>query len=370
MNPADFDINNGVDADIGLPQISITGFNFNIGGPAGFPQGRADTTVVVSDTLNYLRGNHSFKFGGEGRRFYNNNFTLDTGTFTFPNVSQLHQRQQPTRSASRFGDRSSAIIQNAFGFYVQDNFKVRPNVTLELGLALRLEHDANRALQSFRRLRSGNSERLVRVGSGIDKVYEENNKNFQPRVGIAWDPFKDGKTSVRAAYAILTDQPVTNVVTPLDFKSATRDPRAYTSYRRWSRSQNADTVGGRRGTRAEHGRSAASIMLTSNRGTSTFSVRSRRDIGVTIGYFGTKGTHLRISRNINQPINGGVRPFPSLSSSRSFPAQCDSEQHHSDRRQRETRATTLSGSPPTSVSRAGSSSMLRTRSRSRLITTH
>jgi len=68
VNPADFGINNGIDQDLGLPQISITGFNFNLGGPAGFPQGRADTTVVLSDTLNYLRGNHSFKFGGEARR--------------------------------------------------------------------------------------------------------------------------------------------------------------------------------------------------------------------------------------------------------------------------------------------------------------
>ncbi len=40
----------------------------------------------------------------------------------------------PTRSTSLIGDRSSAIIQNALGFYVQDNFKVRPNLTLELGL--------------------------------------------------------------------------------------------------------------------------------------------------------------------------------------------------------------------------------------------
>src|SRR5918996_2277010 len=89
VNPADFGINNGINQDIGLPQISITGFNFNIGGPAGFPQGRADTTVVVSDTLNWLHGNHSFKFGGEGRRFYNNNFTLDTGQFVFPNLASF-----------------------------------------------------------------------------------------------------------------------------------------------------------------------------------------------------------------------------------------------------------------------------------------
>ncbi|HEU0252553.1 MAG TPA: carboxypeptidase-like regulatory domain-containing protein, partial [Pyrinomonadaceae bacterium] len=74
LNPDDFGINNGVHDAIGLPQMSITGFNFNIAGPQGFPQGRADTTVVLSDTLSYLRGNHSFKFGVEARRFYNNNF--------------------------------------------------------------------------------------------------------------------------------------------------------------------------------------------------------------------------------------------------------------------------------------------------------
>src|SRR5262249_32514505 len=74
MNPADFGINIGVNETLGLPQINIAGANFNIGGPAGFPQGRGDTTAVVSDTLSYLHGRHSFKFGGELRRFYNNNF--------------------------------------------------------------------------------------------------------------------------------------------------------------------------------------------------------------------------------------------------------------------------------------------------------
>ena len=53
----------------------------------------------------------------------------------------------------------------------------------------------------------------MRVNNGIAPVYHTNAQNFQPRLGFAWDPFKDGKTSIRGAYAILADQPITNLVT-------------------------------------------------------------------------------------------------------------------------------------------------------------
>src|SRR5215213_7291067 len=309
VNPADFGINNGVNQDIGLPQISITGFNFNIGGPAGFPQGRADMTVVVSDTLSYLRGNHSFKFGGEGRRFYNNNFTLDTGTFTFANVNSFLTGNANAFSVT-LGDRSSAIIQNAFGFYVQDNFKARPNLTLELGLRYDWNMTPTERYDRFVVFDPA-TRSFVRVGSGIDKVYKENNKNVQPRVGIAWDPFNDGKTSVRAAYAILTDQPVTNVVTPVTSNPPLATPLTFSGPITFA---NAATTAGLAGLAPSNvdpnfdNAYVQSWNLNIQR-------ELGRDLGVTIGYFGTKGTHLRISRNINQPING-VRPIQTVSATR------------------------------------------------------
>ncbi|HEU4871305.1 MAG TPA: carboxypeptidase regulatory-like domain-containing protein, partial [Pyrinomonadaceae bacterium] len=311
VRPLDFNIDTGVDLPIGLPQISITGFNFNIGGPAGFPQGRADTTVVVSDTLTYLRGNHSFKFGGEGRRFYNNNFNLDTGNFTVPNVTSFINGIGNQFTITK-GDRSSAIIQNALGFYVQDNYKARSNLTLELGLRYDWNMTPTERYDRFVVFDPA-TRTLVRVGSGLDKVYGENNKNLQPRVGIAWDPFKDGKTSVRAAYAVLTDQPVTNVVTPLTSNPPLADPRIVTG------AVSLINPGG--------GGAAALAPNSVDTGFDNAYVQSwnlniqrevGKDLGVTIGYFGTKGTHLRVSRNINQPINGGARPFPSLSSSDPF----------------------------------------------------
>ena len=313
LNPLDFDINNGINQDIGLPQISITGFNFNIGGPAGFPQGRADMTVVVSDTLNWLHGNHSFKFGGEGRRFYNNNFTLDTGQFVFPNLASFLDGRATSFSITT-GDRSSAIVQNALGFFVQDNFKVRPNLTLELGLRYDWNMTPTERFDRFVVFDPATRE-LVRVGQGIDEVYHENNRNFQPRLGIAWDPFKDGKTSVRAAYAILTDQPVTNIVTPLAANPPLADPRTITTQQpNLITFQNAEIVA----------RAAGLSPNTVNHDFDNAYVQSwnlniqreiARDLAVTVGYFGTKGTHLRISRNINQPINGGARPFAAVSAS-------------------------------------------------------
>lgn len=311
LNPADFNINNGINQPIGLPQISITGFNFNLGGPAGFPQGRADMTIVVSDTLNYLRGDHSFKIGGEARRFYNNNFTLDTGTFTFPNVNSFLAGNANAFSVT-VGDRSSAIIQNALGFFVQDNYKVRSNLTLEMGLRYDWNMTPSERFNRFVVFDPA-TRTLVRVGSGLDKVYEENNKNFQPRVGIAWDPFKDGKTSVRAAYAILADQPVTNVVTPLTSNPPLATPLAFTGAVTFA---NARTVAGAAGlapNTVDHGFNNAYVQ--------SWNLNIQRevgkDLGVTIGYFGTKGTRLRIARNINQPFNG-VRPFARLSASDPF----------------------------------------------------
>ena len=308
VNPADFGINNGINQDLGLPQISITGFNFNIGGPQGFPQGRADTTVVLSDTLNYLRGNHSLKFGTELRRFYNNNFTLDTGAFTFPNVN-LFLTGNSNGFQVTLGDRSSAIVQNALGFYVQDNFKVRQNLTLELGLRYDWNMTPTERFDRFV-VFDPDTRSLVRVGSGIDKVYEENNKNFQPRVGIAWDPFNDGKTSVRAAYAILTDQPVTNVVTPLASNPPLATPLTFTGAVTFANALNVAGLAGVAPANVHQGFDNAYVQSWN------LNIQREivRDLAVTAGYFGTKGTHLRISRNINQPING-VRPFPNLSTS-------------------------------------------------------
>src|SRR4051794_1905619 len=98
LDPSTLGIADGVVGPLGIPQIriqdpGITGdpnhpqLNFAFGGPAGFPQGRGDVTGVLSDTVGWLSGKHSFKFGGEARRFTNNNFVGDAGTLVFNCIS-------------------------------------------------------------------------------------------------------------------------------------------------------------------------------------------------------------------------------------------------------------------------------------------
>jgi hypothetical protein len=317
LNPTDFFINNGITAPIGLPQISITGFNFNIGGPAGFPQGRSDTTAVFSNTLSYLRGAHSFRFGGEFRRFYNNNFTLDTGTFTFADtlsgttVTKTAVQNFIDGNANSFaitlGDRSSAVGTGALGVFAQDSFKARPNLTFELGLRYDWNMTPSERYDRFV-VFDPQTVSLARVGSNRDLIHEQNNKNFQPRFGFAWDPFKDGKTSVRAAYAILVDQPVTGVVTPTSANPPLARPLNFTGAIKFDNAVNVAT---------KAGLAPASVDSDfDNAYVQSWNLNLQREIapglGLTAGYFGSKGTHLRISRNLNQPNPGG-RPFAKLS---------------------------------------------------------
>src|SRR5262249_22302632 len=122
FNPADFGINNGINEPIGLPQITVGTIGLNFGGPNGFPQRHGDTTPVLSNTLNYLRGRHSFKFGGEFRRFYNNNSNKTTGTFGFANPTDFLNGNANAFTVT-VGDVASSIGTGALGFFAQDNYK-------------------------------------------------------------------------------------------------------------------------------------------------------------------------------------------------------------------------------------------------------
>jgi len=308
LNPVDFGILDGISEPIGLPQLNIAGGALNFGGPSIFPSGRGDTTVVVADTLDILKRRHSLKLGGEFRQFFNNNIRVGSGSFNFPTVADFLNGTANSFSIT-LGNQSSSITQRALGFFVVDNYKWRSNLMLELGL----RYDWNiTPTERYDRFVVFDPETvsLLRVGRDIDDLYEQNNKNFQPRVGFAWDPFKNGKTSIRAAYAIQVDQPLTNVASGRSANPPFAIPLTFTGAIALHDAINRALPAGLAPQTVDHEFKNAYLQSWNMNGQQELT----STLALMVGYFGSKGTHLTLRRNINQPING-VRPFPTLSTS-------------------------------------------------------
>ena len=309
LNPVDFGISNGITTPIGLPQISLRDTGLNFGGPTNFPQGRGDLTAVLSDTLTWLNGKHNIKVGGEYRRFNGNSFSLDPGTFAFNTVTDFMNGRAATFTANTSSNPARVFI-NAVGAFVQDSYKVVPSVTLELGLRYDWNGTPTEAKNRFT-VFDPSRQWLVQVGTnGIDRVYEQNALNFEPRVGFAWDVNHTGHTVVRGAYALQTDQPVANTVGPLTSNPPFAIPVSFNG-------PGTVTFANAAAAAAAAGSLAPSNIYLKFRNAyvQSWNFNIQRELteslGFMVGYFGSKGTHLRTPRNINPFVNG-VRVYPTL----------------------------------------------------------
>lgn len=316
INPQSIGIGDGITSAIGLPQVTIKDSGVTLGGPTGFPQGRGDYTAVVSDTLSRTVGKHNIKYGGEYRRSNVNSFSGDTGVFTFNTFSQFISDQAASFSVNP-NSNPSRIFINALGFFVQDNYKVSDRLTLDLGM----RYDWNGTPTEA-------DDRFVEFNpaiSGLTRVkqpYKQNAKNFEPRVGFAYDVFGTQKTILRAAYALQADQPIANLVTPLASNPPFSSPVTFTgtgtgtNFVTLENAINQVRTGG--------GSLSPTTVNPDFRNAYVqqwnFNVEQQltNSIGMMIGYFGNKGTHLRISRNINQLQNGVTRPYPVLSAASQY----------------------------------------------------
>lgn len=297
-----------------LPTIRIQDLGLVFGDERNFPQGRGDSTYVFADTLNYIRGAHSLKFGVEFRDFRNNNFNGDPGQLVFNTTPNFINGTVDT-SARTLNNVANRITQNALEFFAQDNYKVTPALTLELGLRYAWNKSPNEAKDRFVNFDLTNAE-LVPVGD----PYDQNNRNFQPRVGFAWDPFHSGKTVVRGAYGYQVDQPITGIITGLSSNPPFAVPIAV----------NSATPINSLGAQYDPANAANLAPLVVNPNFKNAYVQSWNlnvqhkvtpTLGLMVGYFGNKGTHLEIDRNINQFSTLGTsssRPFAAIASGSQF----------------------------------------------------
>lgn len=318
-NPTSIGINDGLNSNVGLPQINVGGTGpgtglFTFGGNNGFPQGRGDLTSVLSDTLSWVHGDHTIKLGGEERLENSNNFSATPGTFTFPSVAAF-LADQATGFTVTASNRSNRSYMNALGFFVTDNWKATRSLTLTLGIRYDWNGTPTEAENRYV-VFNPTSDTLQHVGQGggPSLAYNQSAKNFQPRVGLAYDPFGKGKTMVRAAYGIYLDEPGFGLVTGLVANPPYAFPVSFTPTAAVpfvSFSNAFSAAGG----------SVAPTSVAANYKDAyvsewNFGIEQqvRDDFKFTARYVGSKGTDLNIERNYNQLVNG-VRPYPTLSAS-------------------------------------------------------
>ena len=217
IDPTSVGLGDGLSGPKGLPQTTLSDIGLVFGGPSGFPQGRADTAGVLSDTVSMLEGKHTIKWGGEFRRYMLASFAGNIGTLTFTTSTtptSLFQMDEATVFSVQPNIVSSRVYADSAAGFVQDNFKLTPTLTLEYGLRFEWNGTPVEGANRFTIFNPA-TVTLTRVGTNglaANSAYKQN-YNYEPRVGFAWDVSGTGKSVLRGGYAYLVDQPNAGVVT-------------------------------------------------------------------------------------------------------------------------------------------------------------
>jgi hypothetical protein len=170
------------------------------------------------DDAFWTHGTHSIKFGGGVEREQLNRLshTDPSGVFNFGSLEGF-LTNNPTRFTGENAStvREQGLRQTIFGLYTQDDWRFRPNLTLNLGLrwemATAINDNQGGIINMFNM-----TDLLPHCGKFVPgsclpggPLFGNNTlHNFEPRVGFAWDPFHNGKTAVRGSFGVFDILPL------------------------------------------------------------------------------------------------------------------------------------------------------------------
>jgi hypothetical protein len=210
----------------GLPTITIAGFN-NL-------NGQGDSTAVSnvyrwSDSVSYTHGNHIFKFGGEmafNTGAVNLNIQNSHGTINFntnnaavplPGIASANATPLeyffaglPTSSTLQVGSVPRTFHYYQYAGYVQDDWRIVPRLTMNLGLRYEYMSTIWATDGFFANFAPGTPSGLVQQGHG-GSLYNFDHNAFAPRFGFAWDVTGKASTILRGSFNIVYEQPTGQV---------------------------------------------------------------------------------------------------------------------------------------------------------------
>jgi len=188
-----------------VPGISVPG-----GGPGAVNVNRLIfNSFQGNENLYITKGNHSLKVGGSIERMqYNFDIpNLNGGQYNFGSIPNfLINRPQSFGALYPGSDTYRGLRQTLLAGYIQDDYRFKSNLSFNLGLRyefLTIPTEVNGKIAKLHYL----TDTAATVGG---PVLDRNPtlRNFAPRVGLVWDPFRTGKTSVRAGFGIFDSLPL------------------------------------------------------------------------------------------------------------------------------------------------------------------
>ncbi len=185
-----------------FPNVNVYELNAAFGPDSSAPQYTIQNLYQATDNLSWTKGSHSFKFGFDGWSSISpSSFTQRArGDYEWTYLSDYLYDYNPDGIAQRgLGNVTYYQNQAYLSFYGNDNWKINPNLTVNLGL--RYEYLSIPLGQNSQSLNSSASvPGLISFHSPITQK-----KNFMPRIGLAYSPGTSGKTSIRAGFGITDD---------------------------------------------------------------------------------------------------------------------------------------------------------------------